>query len=45
MRASGMTDEEIGEIIDMEAEKINTNIDRESELKEIQEIMYLEGQA
>ena len=29
----------------MEAEKANTNINRDSELKEIQEIIYLEGQA
>ena len=43
MRASGMTDDEIGEIVDMEAEKQNSNDAMERELHEVQEIIHLEG--
>ena len=38
-----MTDDEIAEIIDMEAEKVQRQDDREQEIQDIEEIIYLEG--
>ena len=45
MRASGMTDDEIGEIVDLKEEKTRVAVDRERELQEMEEILYLERQA
>ena len=45
MRASGMTDEEIAEIVDMDMECNKNADDRDRELAELSEITYYERQA
>ena len=45
MRASGMTDEEIAEIVDLDMENNKNADDRARELAELSEITYLERQA
>lgn len=45
MKASGMTDEEIAEIVDMESEFVMNQDQRDKEIHELQEITYLESKA
>ena len=45
MRASGMTDDEIAEIVDLKEEKTKVAADREREIQELEEIQFLEKQA
>ena len=45
MRASGMTDDEIAEIVDLKEEKTRVAEDREREIQELEEIQFLEKQA
>ena len=42
MRASGMTDDEIAEIVDLKEEKTRVAEDREREIQELEEIQFLE---
>eukprot|EP00353_Schmidingerella_taraikaensis_P016948 CAMPEP_0185617524 /NCGR_PEP_ID=MMETSP0436-20130131/43825_1 /TAXON_ID=626734 ORGANISM="Favella taraikaensis, Strain Fe Narragansett Bay" /NCGR_SAMPLE_ID=MMETSP0436 /ASSEMBLY_ACC=CAM_ASM_000390 /LENGTH=57 /DNA_ID=CAMNT_0028255271 /DNA_START=21 /DNA_END=191 /DNA_ORIENTATION=- len=45
MRAAGLTEEEIAELVDMDEERASGEAERNRQIQELQQIVYLEKKA